>query len=105
MLRSLKSNQRNVRVLHCQIDGAGGILSFGGVSGELSLTVNGAGDYTISVSPAFGQELVAFATVVGADDTCYLDNKALGSVDILTSSAGHQFIDVIIVGSDAQDEV
>lgn len=105
MLRSIKSNQREMKILHCQIDGAGGILTYGGLSGEVALTVNGAGDYTLAIDPAYGRVPMVLATVTGANDYAYSDNIAVGSVDVLTGSAGHQFVDVLIIGSQVEDEV
>ena len=104
MLRSIKSNQRLAKMLVCKIDGATPALLEGGLSGEIALTKNGAGDYTLTFNPDFARVPYVVATVVGAADYCYSDNLAAGSVDILTQSAGDQTIDVMIMGFESSDE-
>lgn len=106
------SRQRAVRMIHASVDGTGtAALNFG--SQEVSLTDNGTGDYTLTISEPFAStRMCVVATSRTADVVIQHDPTSLSAsrVDIKCfdstdgTTAKDADFDVIIVGSDAADE-
>lgn len=72
MLRDIASPQRKVRVIDFRIDGTG-TASITAGSAHISLTDNGTGDYTVTLTKPGARLLFAAATPVDTDTFAQID--------------------------------
>lgn len=107
--RGVKSRQRLVHIISARVDGTGTAALLSG-SKELTLTDNGAGDYTLTFAQAFKQIPQVFVQSKTAN-TYAITVPAVGSVQVLVkqvadgTTATDADFDVMIIGSDAGDAV
>ncbi len=107
--RSLKCRQRLQHLIAARVDGTGTAAMLSGAR-ELTLTDNGVGDYTLTFETAFAQVPVVTALALTAATQVKLHAVAVGSVQIKCfamdgTTAQDADFHVMIVGSDASDEV
>jgi len=79
--REVMANQREMRLLGFQLDGAG-TASLTKGSQDATLTDNGTGDYTLTFSKAFAQVPTVVATPLTADVILQIAAVAVSSVQI-----------------------
>lgn len=108
--RGMNNRQRLVHLIYGKIQGTGTAAVQKG-SQELSITDNGVGDYTLTYANAYVQLPAVVATTRTADSILVIDTEAVGSVRIKAfdatdgTTAKDVDFNVIIIGSDAADEV
>lgn len=106
--RSIKSPQRQMRMLHFRVDGTGtASLLEGGL--DATLTDNGVGDWTIT----FNEKFSRIPVVVGLSKTSATMIRcvpALGSVQVLGfqmdgTTASDLDCDIMVLGADVADQI
>ena len=111
MLRSVKTHQRQARFLDARVDGTGTAAMVTG-SQHLSLTDNGTGDYTLTLTEPGTRLLGAWFTPIDADVVPQIDisdsgatavNVVFKDLDGTPSAADCDFFALVAV-SDAADE-
>lgn len=108
MLREIKGTQRLPRLLAARFTGAGAIQEG---SSDITVTRNGAGDYSIAYASAFSRKPVIVATCATAD--CYAElvdaSNLVSGCQILTKNnadaATDAIVHVMILGWDSEDAV
>jgi hypothetical protein len=111
MLRSIKSSQRQIRILAFRIEGSTGTPSIEGLDkNQVSVTDTAAGTYTIELSEPFANtEYHVVATVEGADKcaTVTITDKDTFVVRVNdideTAALSDDDVQVIVIGSDITD--
>jgi hypothetical protein len=116
MLRSIKTVQRNARVIFVTIDGSavgGGTLTTNGVlvgKEHVKLTETGNGAYTITLNQPGTRACFAMVSPITDNSVCYVGTCAAATVAVTqeTASTGAALADadlnVMIVAFDSEDE-
>jgi hypothetical protein len=104
MLRSIKSEARQQRVINLRVTGTGTATINEGI-GQATLTDNGTGDYTITFATRFVRAPVVVVTTGTASTIARVGTLAVNSVQILTTNLSAVATDAIfhvqITGWDA----
>lgn len=87
MKRSVKSTQRQMRLLELIVDGTGTASLSGPASNQATLTDNGTGDYTITFDQAFANLPVVQVSPITEDITCSIVSASASAVNILCKGA------------------
>lgn len=108
--RSVQSRQRVVHMIASRVDGTGAASLLSG-SQELTLTDNGVGDYTLTFAKPYSQVPVVMCSTLTANSVLQVSAVSVSACTIKAWQAadGVTAVDVdfhvLIVGSDAADEV
>jgi hypothetical protein len=105
MRRSVKSSQRQVRVMAVTLTGTGTAAIAGMDAAQMTLTDNGTGNYTLTFREPFGSaDFVVSATTLTDNTITRVSTKTISSVIIvsenLSGTATDAVMDIVIVGSD-----
>ena len=109
MKRSIKSNQRQVRIIAIRIEGSTGTPSIEGLDANLvSIVDTGVGHYTLTFSNAFAAAPHAVASCEAVDKVATVTATASGCVvkvnDIdETAALSDGDVQLIVVGSDVTE--
>ena len=108
--RAIDSRQRATHMIVARVDGTGTAALLSG-SNELTLTDNGTGDYTLTYSTAYKQVPVIMCQSKTTGVLCEVAASSATSCqincfDVATGAAATDCdFDIMILGSDAEDEV
>lgn len=101
--------QRSMRIMSVKVDGTGTAALSGTCSNDMTLTVNGTGDYTLTFDVSYKREPEVIATPITDNIVTKLGTVAVGSVQILTENLSGTATDAdfhaIILGSDTVDQM
>lgn len=110
--RSIKSDQRLMRIMSVKLDGTGTAALSGSSANSMSLTDNGTGDYTLTFDVAFARapevmcvsaQAAGVHLAVTAVSTTACTIKSFAAADGTT--AADSDMHVLIIGSDAADAI
>ncbi len=110
MRRSIKSAQRQTRLIALKLDGTGAAALGGPDALQASLVDNGTGDYSITLDESYSQVPVVVATSITADVIVQIDALAVGGFDILCfdatdgTTAKDADVEIICIGQDTLDD-
>lgn len=101
--------QRKMRIMSVKVDGTGTAALSGTCSTNMSLTDSGTGDYLLTFDIPFLRAPEVIVTPATDNIVAKLGTVAVGSVQILTENLSGSATDadfhVIILGSDAADQI
>lgn len=105
--KEVRSTQRRERRHQAVIDASAGTLTLG--SAQMSITVNGTGDFTLTFNDPYAR--APYAQITGLEDNAMgtVGTRAVGSIQILiedasSNAAADLDVYVDIVGWDSDDE-
>lgn len=102
-MRSVKGPQRSMKLMSAKVDGTGTAALSGTCANDMSLTDNGAGDYTLTYDDAFERAPEVIVQMVTADLIASVAASAVGSCQILVTDTSGVATDgdfhVMILGS------